>query len=269
MDLLEAAILGIVQGATEYLPVSSSGHLVLAPNLLGWKKAPFVFDVLVQLGTLLGLFVYYWRELWDVAAAMVRGVLEKKPFGTKEAVYGWMVGLATIPAGAAGLLVEDYVEDAFSSVRAAMGFLLLTALLLVLGERFGTRKRTGDNITAKDAVVIGVFQALALFPGVSRSGSTIAAGMLLGIDRPGAARFSFLMSIPVMVGAGLLQGRKLIADPTLLEQHGLAIVVGFITAAISGYLVIKWFLGFLRVRSLYWFAGYCFIVGTLGLLFLG
>lgn len=267
MDLVEAAVLGVVQGVTEYLPVSSSGHLVLVPWLLGWEKAPFVFDVLVQMGTLFGLIVYYWRDLLDVAKAMLRGIVDKAPFATKDARYGWYVGLATIPAAVCGLLFEDVVESMFTSARVAMFFLLLTGVLLVLGERFGSRRREGSSLTAKDAVVIGAFQALALFPGVSRSGSTIAGGMLLGLDRPGAARFSFLMSIPVMVGAGVLASRKLFASPEVLVELGLPVAVGFLTAAVSGYFVIRWFLGFLRMRSLYWFAGYVILVAVLGLVF--
>lgn len=265
MDLVEAAVLGVVQGATEYLPVSSSGHLVLVPYVLGWEKAPFVFDVLVQMGTLLGVIIYYWKDLLEVARAMIKGVVERDPFGSQEARYGWLVGLATIPAAVAGVLVADVVEDAFSSARATMGFLLVTAVAMVLGERFGSRKRTGEDLTVKDAIVVGCAQAFALFPGVSRSGSTIAAGMLIGMDRPGAARFSFLMSIPIMVGAGVLASRKLFADPAVLAEHGAGIAVGFVTAAISGYIVIRWFLAFLRVRSLYWFAAYCALVGVAGL----
>lgn len=267
MNLVEAAVLGVVQGATEYLPVSSSGHLVLVPHVLGWQKAPFVFDVLVQMGTLLGVVVYYWRDLYAVARAVLHGLVTRAPLGTPEARYGWLVVVATIPAAIAGILLEDLVANVFSSARVTMGFLLVTALLLVLGERFGSKKRSGDerDLRVRDAVVIGCAQALALFPGVSRSGSTIAAGMLLGVDRSGAARFSFLMSIPVMVGAGVLASGQLLSDPALLAEHGAGIAVGFTTAAVSGYLVIRWFLGFLRTRSLYWFAGYCAVVGVLGL----
>lgn len=267
MNLVEAAVLGVVQGATEYLPVSSSGHLVLVPHLLGWEKAPFVFDVLVQMGTLLGVVVYYWRDLFEVARAVLRGIAARDPLGTPEARYGWLIVVATIPAGIAGVLLEDFISGVFSSARVTMGFLLVTAVLLVLGERLGSQKRRGDSVGLRDAIVIGCAQALALFPGVSRSGSTIAAGMLLGVDRSGAARFSFLMSIPVMVGAGALASSRLLESPELLAEHGAGIAVGFTTAAISGYLVIRWFLGFLRTRSLYWFAGYCALVGVLGLAF--
>jgi undecaprenyl-diphosphatase len=268
MDLGQAAVLGVVQGATEYLPVSSSGHLVLVPAALGWEKAPFVFDVLVQMGTLVGVIIYFWSDLWEVAKAMVDGVRARDPFGTDAARYGWLVGVATVPAAVAGLLVEEWVESAFSSPQASMAFLLVTATLLVVGERLGKGRRKGDVLTMKDAVIIGGAQALALFPGVSRSGSTIAAGMLLDIDRPGAARFSFLMSIPIMVGAGVLASRKLFSSPELVAEHGAAIGVGFLTAAVSGYIVIRWFLGFLKHRSLYWFAGYCYLVGGVGLLLL-
>lgn len=271
MDLVEAAVLGLVQGATEYLPVSSSGHLVLVPWLFGWEKAPFAFDVLVQLGTLLGVVVYFWKDLVEIARAMIRGVGARRPFEDPNARLGWLVGVATVPAAVLGFLVEDHVERMFSSARATAGFLLVTAFLLVVSEVLSKRRHapTGEpgEVRLWHAIFVGFSQALALFPGISRSGSTISAGMVAGMSREGAARFSFLMSIPVMVGAGVLTGRKVVASPEVLADLGPAIAVGFLTAAVSGYVVIRWFLGFLKRRSLYWFAAYCAIVGTLGVLF--
>lgn len=269
MDLVEAAVLGLVQGATEYLPVSSSGHLVLVPWLFGWEKAPFAFDVLVQLGTLLGVVVYFWKDLVEIARAMVKGIGLRRPFEDPNARLGWLVGTATVPAAVLGVLVEDHVEAMFTSARATAGFLLLTAFLLVVSELLSTRRRAAasDEVKLSHALFVGFAQALALFPGVSRSGSTISAGMLVGMSREGAARFSFLMSIPVMVGAGVLTGRKVVASPEVLSELGPAIAVGFLTAAVSGYVVIRWFLGFLKRRSLYWFAAYCAVVGVLGVIF--
>jgi undecaprenyl-diphosphatase len=263
VDLLQASVLGLVQGATEYLPVSSSGHLVLVPELLEWEKSPFVFDVLVQQGTLLGVIIYFWKDLVDVAKAMLKGLAEKKPMADVNARLGWFVGLATIPAGVLGLAFDDWFEAVFKNPRWSAIFLFLTALLLVLAERFG--KRTREEISVVDSVVIGFAQALALLPGVSRSGSTISAGMLLSLDRTSAARFSFLMSIPVMVGAGVIAGKRLLEAPELIAQHGAGIALGFFVSALSGYAVIKWFLGYVKSRSLYGFAAYCVVFACLSL----
>lgn len=264
MTLWEAAILGIVQGATEYLPVSSSGHLVLVPAFLGLEKGPFVFDILVQLGTLVGVLIYFRLELFSIVQHMLRGLRTKEPLGTWQARYGWWVGVATIPAAGLGLALHDTVEEAFSSPRMTLGFLFCTAVLLFLGERFGSRVRDHETVGVRDALVIGCAQVLALFPGVSRSGSTIAAGMIRGLTRDAAARFSFLMSIPVMVGAGAVALVDVIREPELFHEHGAAILVGFLTAAISGYIVIHWFLKFLQNRSLNYFAAYCAVVSILG-----
>jgi undecaprenyl-diphosphatase len=237
--------------------VSSSGHLVLIPELLQWSKSPFVFDVLVQQGTLLGVILYYWKDLAQVASSMVRGVLVRKPLAEADARLGWFVGLATVPAAALGLAFDDWFERVFKDPVWSAGFLFLTAALLILAEKLGKRER--DEVNILDAVAIGFSQALALLPGVSRSGSTISMGMLLGLDRPSAARFSFLMSIPVMVGAGAIAGKRLLESPELIAQHGAGIALGSFVAALSGYAVIKWFLGYVKSRSLYGFAAYCVV----------
>jgi len=268
MDLVQAAVLGVVQGATEYLPVSSSGHLVLVPALLGWKTAPFSFNILVQMGTLLGVIIYYFSDLKKMATAMVRGLLAAKPFEDSESRTGWLVGLATVPAAIIGLVFKDLFEEVFANPLWSAVFLFLTALLLAAAEFFGKRVRDQSQHTLLDAVVIGLFQALALFPGVSRSGSTIAAGMFLGLDRSAAARFSFLMSIPVMVGAGVLALSDLLENPSALSEHGAGIAVGFLVSAITGYLVIRWFLAFVKNRSLYGFSIYCFVAACTMLVFL-
>ena len=270
MELTHAALLGVVQGATEYLPVSSSGHLVLTPFILGKQSSPFVFDVLVQMGTLLGVIVYFWRDLKDIALAVITGLWSKVNGGesfapTPEAKLGWNVVLASIPAGVVGLLFKDWFEEAFKDPRITLGFLFVTAVLLATAERLGKQTRDEKSVTSLDAVLIGMAQAFALFPGVSRSGSTIALGMFRGLTREAAARFSFVMSVPIMVGAGLLMTKKLIEDPAQLQTHGPAVAVGFVVSAITGYICIRWFLGFLKHQSLYWFAGYCALVSVLGL----
>ena len=269
MSIFQAIILGLVQGLTEYIPVSSSAHLVLVPWLLGWTFTPktaFVFDVLVQWGTLVGVLIYFWRDIWAIVRGVITGLIQRKPFGTFEARLGWFVVLATIPAVVVGLVLKDFFEQIFSDPKAVAALLFLTAAILVAAERLGQRQRRLESITASDAMSIGVWQALSILPGVSRSGSTIAGGMLRGLDRPAAARFSFLMSIPALLGAGVLALKDLVDTPNLADTLGLPIVVGFVAAAISGYLCIRWLLGFLQKHSLTAFAAYCAAFGALCLI---
>ncbi|MBI5566829.1 MAG: undecaprenyl-diphosphatase UppP [Chloroflexi bacterium] len=266
MSVIQAIILGLVQGLTEYIPVSSSAHLVLVPWLLGWTfdpKTAFVFDVLVQWGTLVGVLIYFWRDIWAIMRGVVAGLVQRKPFGTFEARLGWFVVLATIPAVLVGFVLKDFFEQIFSDPKAVAALLFLTAAILIAAERLGQRQRQIESITASDAMSIGVWQALSILPGVSRSGSTIAGGMLRGLDRPAAARFSFLMSIPALLGAGAIAIKDLIDTPNLVDALGLPIVVGFAAAAISGYLCIRWLLSYLQKHSLTAFAAYCVAFGAL------
>ncbi len=265
MTILQAILLGIVQGLTEFLPISSSAHLVLVPYLAGWQfpaEQIFTFDVLVQMGTLVAVIIYFWKDLVKILGAWVQGLVQKKPFAEADARLGWYLILATVPAGIGALLFKDLVESAFNSPLATGLFLFITALLLVLAEVAGTQKRTLTEMTWKDALWIGCFQLIALLPGVSRSGSTISAGMTRQFNRADAGRFSFLMSIPVMLAAGLLSVLDLLEMPNL-SQFLPVLVAGFISAAIVGYLSIAWFLSFLRKQSLYGFAIYCTLLAVL------
>jgi undecaprenyl-diphosphatase len=267
VTILQAILLGIVQGLTEFLPVSSSAHLVIVPWALGWELDPafaFAFDVLVQMGTLLAVIVYFAATLREMLVAVWAGLRARRPLADPQARLAWLILLATIPAVIAGLLFHDVVEAAFGSPTAVFLFLLITGALLAGAERFGRPEQGLDRLSAADAVTIGAAQALALLPGISRSGSTISAGLFRRLRRPEAARLSFLMSIPVMIGAGLI-GLKDLADlspgPALL----LPVAIGFLTAAIVGYLTIRWLLAYLAGHRLTVFAAYCFIVGILGL----
>jgi undecaprenyl-diphosphatase len=258
MNLFQALILGIVQGATEYIPVSSSAHLVLTPWLLGWPDAPFTFEVLVQLGTLVGLFVYFWADIWAVARGMLAGLSQGKPLATVEAKLGWLVVVATIPAVVIGLLFKDFFEATFADPVFSGGVLLMVnALLLVMAERFGSRQRDLDGLGWLDAVIIGFWQVIAILPGISRSGATIGGAVLRQFNRPAAARFSFLMSIPVLLGAGAVALKDL-AEAGSLAAELPAISIGFVAAAVSGYACIRWLLHYLQRHSLYGFAVYCF-----------
>jgi len=268
MTILQSILLGIIQGLTEFLPISSSGHLVIVPYLFNWHipaEEGFVFDVLVQLGTLLAVIVYFRKDLYRIILGVINGLLHKKPFAEPDSRLGWLLVLATIPAIVAGLLFKDLVERAFASPVAAALFLLVTAAFLVIAERLGKRNRPLESVTWLDALIAGLFQAVSLFPGISRSGSTITGGMLRGLDRPSAARFSFLMSVPVMIGAGVLAVKDLLQTPNFSMQIP-SLVVGFVAAAIVGYLAIHWLLAFLGKRPLYLFAIYCLVVSIVVLL---
>jgi undecaprenyl-diphosphatase len=272
MTLLQSIILGIIQGLTEFLPISSSAHLVIAPYLLNWQipaQDAFIFDVLVQLGTLLAVIVYFRKDLLTILVSVFRGLFSRhpwKPFSDQNARLGWYLVLATIPAVIAGFLFRDLVERAFSSPLAASLLLVGTAALLVTAELVGKRSRQIESITWLDALLVGLFQVISLLPGISRSGSTISGGMIRNLDRPSAARFSFLMSVPVMIGAGLVAIVDLIKLPNYTGQIP-TLIAGFVTAALVGYLTIRWLLSYLSKRSLYIFAAYSLVVPAVVVIF--
>lgn len=269
MTILQSILLGIVQGLTEFLPISSSAHLVIVPLLLRWKfpeQQAFIFDVLVQVGTLVAVIIFFWRDLLNIFQAVIQGLIQRKPFASPSARLGWYIVLATIPAGVLGLLIKNQVERAFGSPRMVGFFLLVTAVFLTVAERFGKRTRSLEQLTWFDALWVGLFQAISIFPGISRSGSTITGGMLRSVDRPSAARFSFLMSIPVMLAAGLLAIHDLTKVSGFASQVP-TLLAGFITSAIVGYFSIRWFLSYLTHRSLYIFAIYCVFAGVLTIIF--
>ena len=259
MTIIQSIILGIIQGLTEFLPISSSAHLVITPYLLGWDipaQTGFIFDVLVQLGTLLAVIVYFRKDLYHIIRAVIEGLIRRRPFEAPDSRLGWFLVLGTIPAIVAGLLFKGLVEKAFASPLAAGLFLVGTAVLLVIAEWLGKRKRKIDSLTWLDALVVGFFQAISLLPGISRSGATISGGMLRNLERPSAARFSFLLSIPAMIGAGTVAVTDLLHSPVASGQIP-AILVGFVIAAIVGYLSIQWLLSFVSKHPLFLFAVYC------------
>jgi undecaprenyl-diphosphatase len=268
MSYFQAFILGIIQGLTEFLPISSSAHLVIAPFLLQWelsKELFFSFDVLVQLGTLLAVIVYFWKDLIHVVTGFFRGLFSGKPFTDPRAKMGWLLIVATIPAGLLGLLVKDAVESAFHNVTTTAISLLITAGILILAEKIGKKTHGLDSTTWVDALWIGAAQALSIFPGISRSGASISGGLLRGLDRPSAARFSFLMSIPIMIAAGGLSVFDLLELPDL-AAHLPVVAIGFVTAAVVGYFAIRWFISYISNHSLILFAWYCLVLGGVTLL---
>lgn len=266
VDLLEAIILGIVQGATEFLPVSSSGHLVLVPWWLGFDKPPLLFDVVVHLGTLMAVLVYFWRD-WLTLVLAGFNALRNRTLQDPDARLLLLLAIGTIPAAIAGVLLDDVFEAAFAEPRAAALALLVTAGLLAMSERVYASTRTLSDINLSDTLLIGVAQAFAIFPGISRSGSTIAAGMLRGLPRPAAARFSFLLATPIIIGAGLKQAFDVLTGSvTLADDLVGPLIVGFLAAAVVGFVSIWFLMRLLQSKRLYGFAVYCAAFGTLSLL---
>lgn len=261
MTLLQSFLLGIIQGLTEFIPVSSTAHLLVAEHLMGLDpndEMLFSFSILIQLGTLVSLFIFYWQDLLNLVKAFFA-----KPFSTAENKLAWYIIIATLPALIFGFILKDAVEALFRNplLEAAIR-LLTTAVLLFLAEWLTKKNRTLNSMTWLDALFIGILQVLAIFPGASRSGSTISGGMFRGFDRPSAARFAFLMSVPVMLAAGGYQVLDVIKMPNLGQFLPL-LAVGFITAAVVGWFAIKWLIGYLSHHSLYVFALYCAVVGTI------
>jgi undecaprenyl-diphosphatase len=260
MTLFHAFLLGMIQGLTEFIPVSSTAHLLIGQRLLGLPgdDAMFSFLVIVQLGTLISLFVFYGKDLLAIAKATLAF---RHP--TSERDLGFYIILATIPALLAGFILKDAVETLFRQPMLQASIRLFTAAaLLTLAESLTKKNRTLESMTWLDALFIGVMQVIAVFPGASRSGTTISGGMFRGFDRPSAARFAFLMSVPVMLAAGGYEMLDVIKMPNLSEFLPL-LAVGFVTAAIVGWFAIKWLIDYLSKRSLYVFAIYCAVVGLI------
>jgi undecaprenyl-diphosphatase len=270
MTLLESLLLGIIQGLTEFIPVSSTAHLLIGQQLLGipTDSATFSFLVIVQVGTLVSLFVYYWQDLLKIVTETLRFLPSlRQPRDTwnltPDTLLGLYILLATVPALLVGYFVRDWVEFLFRQpLLQAATRLFMAATLLALAERFGRKNRSLDSMKWLDALVVGLFQVLAVFPGSSRSGATISGGMFRGFDRPAAARFAFLMSVPVMLAAGAYEMLDVLKMPDLGNFLPL-LAVGFVSAAISGWFAVRWLIAFLSRGSLYVFSAYCATIGTL------
>jgi undecaprenyl-diphosphatase len=267
MTIFQSVLLGIIQGLTEFIPVSSTAHLLISQHLLGIPSsdAMFAFLVLVQLGTIVSLIAFFWKDLLAIVMDTLKNLSGVRNFNAlpQNAKLGWYIVIATIPALLAGVLLKPFVEALFKTplIEAAIR-LFAAAILLSLAEYFGKRTRQLGSMTWLDALIVGVMQVIAVFPGASRSGTTISGGMLRGFDRPSAARFAFLMSVPVMLAAGAYESLGLLKLPNLGQFLPL-LAVGFVTAALVGWFAIKWLLNYLNKNSLYVFAAYCAVVGII------
>lgn len=252
LTALEAFLIGAVQGLTEFLPISSSGHLVILHNLLGVKEQPLTFVVLVHMGTLISV-LYAFRS--DIAAIL------RRPFN--KLTYLIIVGC--IPAGLAGYFLAPYFEKAFESLLVVGVGLICTGFILQISERVADKVIFGKEVretTYKDVVIIGLMQAIAIIPGISRSGSTIAAGLLCGLDREFAARYSFLLSIPVILGAGFLELQDLFSTG-INPGDGIPYLIGVITASVFGLLAIKVVMNLVKAGRLSYFSYYVWLLGLL------
>jgi undecaprenyl-diphosphatase len=258
MTIFHALLFGIIQGLTEFIPVSSTAHLLISQKILNIPAddAMFSFLVIVQLGTIVSLFAFYWKDLLLIA----RSTLNFQR-ATPERNLGLYIIIATIPALLAGYLLKDAVEALFRQPMLEASIrLFAAAVLLSLAEWISKKNRDLNSMTWLDALIIGAMQVIAVFPGASRSGTTISGGMFRGFDRPSAARFSFLMSVPVMLAAGGYEMLDVIQMPNLMQFLPL-LAVGFAAAAVTGWFAIKWLINYLSKNSLYIFAAYCAVIG--------
>jgi undecaprenyl-diphosphatase len=244
MSTLQAIVLGMIQGLGEFLPISSSGHLVVVPWLLGWPEHGLSFDVALHVGTLAAVLYAFFDDWRRLLAAGARGVLSRRPFADPDSRLLWLLAVASVPGAVAGLLLEDRAESAFRSPALVAAAMAVMGIVLFVADR--TARGTGEarGVTLRDALLIGAAQALAIIPGVSRSGATISMGLVLGYRREEAARFSFLLATPIVIGAAALKSRYLVAP-----GHGLQVLAGMVTAAVFGFASIRVLLAYVRTRD--------------------
>jgi undecaprenyl-diphosphatase len=267
-DLLKAAILGVVQGLTEFLPVSSTGHLVLLEKALDVPKERFglAFDAAIHLGTLLAILVYFWGTVVRLLTAWVGSIRARRWDMDTDSRLAWLIIIGTVPAGVIGLLFESTVEEKLRNPALVATMLILFSGALVLAELLGKRRLQASQLGAPAALFIGLAQAVALIPGVSRSGITMSAGMLTKLERQQAAVFVFLLSAPIVAGAGLKKVYDVVKEARngVLGREDLEFfLVGFILAAVVGYLTIRFMLAYLREHSLYAFVVYRVALGVI------
>lgn len=269
MDLIQAIVYGIVQGLTEFLPISSSGHLYLVPALLGWEDAGAGFTAVIQLGTLLAVLIYFRSDLSRLLRAWVLSLTKAEVRESADAKQAWGVFYGTIPIIVFGLLLKDFIEGSFRSPFVVGASLIIFGLLMGVAERFGSQKVSLGDVNARHGFLMGLWQCIALIPGSSRSGSTITGGLFMGLERGAAARYSFLLSVPSVLASGLY---KLYDERQNLLVGGLtATIVGTVVSFVVGYAAVAWLMKFLQNRTTWVFVWYRVALGLviLGLAFGG
>ncbi len=262
MTIIEAIVLGLVQGLTEFIPVSSTAHLLIVPSILGWGDPGAAVSAVIQFGTLLAAIIYFFRDIVRLIAGFFRGLITRRPLADVDSREAWLVVIGTIPIVVLGLLFKKHIESTFRGLWIVTTMVIVVAILMQIAEWYAKRKqlRQFDDMTVADGVAIGLGQCLALIPGSSRSGSTIMTAIFRGIDRPTAARYSFLLSIPAVGGAGVLELFK--------ERHALGalgwtpIAVAIAVAFISGYASIWFLIRYLRTHTTHVFIYYRYVLGV-------
>lgn len=249
MDLITAIILGLVQGLTEFLPISSSAHVSIVGQFLGQEDPGAAFTAITQLGTEAAVVIYFWRDITTIIRKWFLSLAGKVAKDDPDVRMGWLVIIGTIPIGVLGLLFQDQIETSLRSLWITATMLLVFALVIMAAERFGTQRRELTELTWRHGIFYGLWQALALVPGVSRSGGTIAGGLFMGYTREAAARYSFLLAIPAVIASGGLQVVKIAAGEGTGETGWTPIIVATVIAFIVGYAVIAWFMRYITTHT--------------------
>lgn len=255
MGLFDSVILGLVQGITEFLPVSSSGHLTIVGKLLGIKPN-IPFDILLHLATLVAVIVFFYKDILDI----IKAFLFNRKMSNPDFKLGVMIIVASVPTALIGFTLNDKFEELFSSLLYVGLFLMLTAILILLAENYGKARKNIKELSFVDSLIIGIAQGCAIAPGLSRSGTTISASLLAGLERPLAARFAFLLSIPAILGASLFKLKD------ILNGFGGNELVGFFVAAASGYIAIYMFMTTIKKHNIKGYAYYCIVAGLAAIL---
>ncbi len=266
MSLLQAIVLGLVQGLTEFLPISSTAHLRIVPELLGWPDPGAAYSAVIQLGTVAAVLIYFRRDLVTLTRAFFQGLARRQPFATTESRLAWFVLIGTLPIGLCGLAFKKTIETSLRSLYVISGSLIVLALILFVVERLASHKRTLDDMRWRDGLIVGLWQALALIPGSSRSGTTITGALSLGLRREDAARYSFLLSIPATSLAGVFELKHLLEATE--RPSAVALWTGTLVAFASGWAAIAWLLSYLRKRSTLLFIVYRVVLGVVLLVLL-
>ena len=263
MNLLEAIVLGIVQGLTEFLPVSSSAHQRIVPALLGWEDPGAAFTAVTQLGTEAAVLIFFRHEIVAIASTWLRSLRNPELRSDPNARLGWYLIVATVPIGVLGLAFETQIENGARNLWLIGTVLIVFALVLGWADRVGRHERTIEQLSTRDGVLIGLAQSLALIPGVSRSGATMSAGLLLGLQRPAAAKFGFLLAIPAVVASGVFQLEGIISGEEGGDEPFVYVALATLVAFAVGYAAIAWFLRYLAHHSVRIFVIYRVLLGSL------
>jgi undecaprenyl-diphosphatase len=266
-DLLKAVVLGTLQGLTEFLPISSSAHLRIFPELLGWGDPGAAFTAVIQIGTELAVLIYFRKDIWRIASAWVRSLYRPEYRGHLDSRMGWFIIVGSLPIVVLGILLKDIIEDDFRNLWIIGVTLIVLGIVLGIADRVGAQDKTIKQLSLRDAVLMGLAQACALVPGVSRSGATISMGRFLGYERESATRYAFLLAIPAVVGAGLFELKEI---PNGENTYGWGpTIVATVVSFVVGYAAIAWLLRYVSTRSYLPFVIYRIGLGTLVLVLLG